>query len=310
MASSLVMQISRSDLSTLAPAPNASVTEPKHLASYNWIEAKTPSIVVPGLPSVWRGDNASRQVKKDGGLVYIAQNAARHPESPLEPLFRALYVENPLFDVSSVDIISDRNNLRKLLTFVDPSSDPHGVKDFNMRMEFVNGTAILHREETKTREVIGLDEFRGFGHEFEKAYTRNQIPSSTGHYRIVSYCLGTLGLVIRHETDGYVDDGAPAQASKPASVGDDLSGLLSSMSISQPTDVDDNASTASNLTIQRGGQSVALESTLEIKTRVQHKPLKIADVAPQADSVLPSLRMCRQMSNDGSERTRRSWENW
>jgi hypothetical protein len=281
MTSSLVMRVSRSDLSTLVHLPNASVTELKHLASYNWIEANAPTIVVPGLPPVWRGDNVSRQVKKDSGLVYVAQNAARHPESPLEPLFCALYIENPSFDISSVDVISDRNNLRKLLSFVDPSSDPHGVKDFSMRMEIIDGTAILHREETKTQDFIRPDEFRGFGHEFEKAYTRNRIPSSTGHHRVVSYRFGSLRLVIRHETDGYVDDGTPTQASKQRSDADDLSGLLSSMSISQSTVVEDITPSSSRLTVQRGGRSVALESTLEIKTRVHHKPLKIADVAPQ-----------------------------
>jgi hypothetical protein len=56
-----------------------------------------------------------RQLKKDSGLVYVAQNAARHPESPLEPLFRALYIENPSFDISSVNIVSDRNDIRKLV---------------------------------------------------------------------------------------------------------------------------------------------------------------------------------------------------
>lgn len=274
------MRVSRSDISTVVPRPDASLTEAKHLASYNWIEADTPTIIVPGSPAVWRGDKASRQLKKDSGLVYIAQNAARYPESPLEPLFRALYIENPSFDISAVHVISDRNNLRKLLSFVDPSSDAHGVKDFSMQMEFVNGTAILHREETKTKEFIGPDDFRGFGHEFEKAYTRKRIPLSTGHHRVVSYCFGGLRLVVRHETDGYVDDGTPTQASKQTA-GDNLSSLLGSMSISQPTVAKDTTSAASKLTVRQGGRSIPLESTLEIKTRVQHKPLKVTDVAPQ-----------------------------
>jgi hypothetical protein len=281
MTSSLVMRISRSDLSKLVPASNVSVTEPKHLASYNWIEAKTPTIVVPGLPPFWREQNSSRQLKKDGGLVYIAQNAARHPESPLEPLFRALYMENPLFDISSVDIISDRNNVRKLLSFIDPSADAHGLKDFTMRMELVNGTAVLHREETKTQEFIRPDEFRGFGHEFEKAYTTSHIPSSTGHHRILSYRLGSLRLVIRHETDGCVDTGTTSRISKQGPAEDDISDLLESMSISQPAGLDGATPADSKLTVRRGGRPVALESTLEIKTRVYHKPLSIADVAPQ-----------------------------
>lgn len=296
--SSLVTRISRSDLSKLGPRLDATLTEPRHLASYNWIEADKPTIIVPGSPAVWRGSNTSRQVKKDSGLVYIAQNAARHPESPLEPLFRALYIENPSFDVSAVDVISDRNNIRKLLSFVDPSSDPHGVKDFSMRMEFVNGTAILHREETKTQEFIGPDEFRGFGHEFEKAYTRNEIPLSTGHHRVVSYRFGGLRFVVRHETDGYVEDGTSTQASKQKSGGDELSSLLGSMSISQPTVAGDTASAASKLTVRQEGRSIPLESTLEIKTRFQHKPLKITDAAPQL-WISQTPRLVRAYHNRG-----------
>jgi hypothetical protein len=279
--SSVVMRISRPDLSKLVPRPDASLTEARHLASYNWIEADTPTIIVPGSPAVWRGSDVPCQLKKDSGLVYTAQNAARHPESPMEPLFRALYIEDPSFSISAVDVISDRNNLRKLLSFVDPSSDVHGVKDFSMRMEFVNGTAILHRQDTKTQEFIGPDEFRGFGHEFERAYTRNQLPLSTGHHRVVSYRFGGLRIIIRHETDGYVDDGTPTQVSEQQSGGDDLSTLLGSMSISQPTVAGEAVSAASKLAVRQGGRSIALESTLEIKTRVHHKPLNITDVAPQ-----------------------------
>lgn len=167
-----------------------------------------------------------------------------------------------------------------------------------MRMEFVNGTAILHREETKTQEFIGPDEFRGFGHEFEKAYTRNEIPLSTGHHRVVSYRFGGLRFVVRHETDGYVEDGTSTQASKQKSGGDELSSLLGSMSISQPTVAGDTASAASKLTVRQEGRSIPLESTLEIKTRFQHKPLKITDAAPQL-WISQTPRLVRAYHNRG-----------
>lgn len=281
MTASLIMSISRSDLSKLVPLPNASITEPKHLASYNWLEADTPAIVVPGLPSFWRQDSYLRQLKKDSGLIYVAQNAAHHPESPMEPLFRALYVENPRFDISSVDIVSDRNCIRKLLAFVDPGSEVHGAKDFTIRMELVDGTAILEREEEQTQEFVGPDQFKGYGHEFEKAYTTSKIPSSTAHHRILSYRLGGLSFLIRHETDGYVDAGAPARIPKQEAAGDDLSDLLGSISISRPAVTEDITFAASRLTVRRGGHPVALESALEIKTKVWHRPLAIADVAAQ-----------------------------
>lgn len=48
-----------------------------------------------------------QQLQKDSGLVYIARNAARHPDSPVEPLSRSLCIEQPSFDFTSVDIVTD-----------------------------------------------------------------------------------------------------------------------------------------------------------------------------------------------------------
>lgn len=90
-ASQEFVKISRLGLESSVPA-EAIITDVKHLASYNWIEAPTPTIVVPGSPAQWSPPQGNRCVKKDSGLVYIAQNAARHPDSPLEPLFRSLYI--------------------------------------------------------------------------------------------------------------------------------------------------------------------------------------------------------------------------
>ena len=98
----------------------ALITDVKHLSSYNWIDASTPTIAVPGSPPLWSAPKGPKQLQKDSGLIYLAQNAARHPASPLEPLFRALYTTNQSLDIRSVDIVTDRNNIRKLLSFVNP----------------------------------------------------------------------------------------------------------------------------------------------------------------------------------------------
>jgi hypothetical protein len=74
-------------------------------------------------------------VKKDNGLVYISQNAARHPDSPLEPLFRSLYIEHPSFDINSIDVVTDRNNIRKLLSFIKPTLSRNGLDPFTIQVE-------------------------------------------------------------------------------------------------------------------------------------------------------------------------------
>lgn len=282
MASTILSEISLEDLLDSSSSSSVSITGVKHLSSYNWIEARTPTIAVPGSPPLWSAPSGSVRVKKDTGLIYIAQNAARHPDSPLEPLFRALYIADPEFDIRSIDVVTDRNNVRKLLSFIDPTSAKNGLEAFTIHVEVLKNTAILSREETATHEIVGPNEFKGFGHEFEKAYTVSKIRGSTGHHRILSYQLGDLKFVIRHETDGYVSEGTGESSSKPKEPeGDNLSSLLGSLSLSPAISMPKAVSTGSGLTIKREGQVVPIEATLEIKTRIFRKRLDISEVASQ-----------------------------
>jgi hypothetical protein len=274
-----IQEISRFSLKSFAPA-EAIITDVRHLASYNWIDAPTPTIAVPGSPAQWSAPPGPRQVKKDSGLVYISQNAARHPDSPLEPLFRSLYIEHPSFDITSIDVVTDRNNIRKLLSFIKPNLSKSGPDKFTIQVEITAQTAIFSREETATYEVIGPGEFRGFGHEFEKAYTINQVKDSTGHYRIISYRLGGLSFLVRHETDGCVED-LKSSVKDDESTGDKLANILASLSLTPETPPMDEPSVESKLTIKREGRIASRESTLEIKTRVFHKPLELTEVAAQ-----------------------------
>lgn len=272
-------EISRHSLDSSDPA-EVIIADIKHLASYNWIEEPELTIAVPGSPALWSAPQGSRQIKKASGFVYIAQNAVRHPNTPLEPIFRALYIEQPSFDIDSIDVITDRNNVRQLLSFVNPTQRKNGLDSFTIQVDMTAQTAIFCRAETATYEIIGPSEFRGFGREFEKSYTTNQVMNSTGHYRITSYRLGGLCFLVRHETDGYVSDPKPS-VKDDLSTGDNLTEILHPLSLTLETTSTVQASVESELAIKREGQAVSRESTLEIKTRVFHKPLELSEVTPQ-----------------------------
>ena len=283
MATDIVFEISRSDLEDLAVPVSASITNVKPLSSYNWIEAPhaTPTMSVPGSPALWAPPNLAPQLKKDSGLIYIAQNAARHPESPLEPLFRSLYISQPRFDIRPINFVSDRNNIRKLLSLINSETARNVLEAFTIIIEMSKDTALFCRDEAETTEFIGPQDFKGFGHEFEKAYTIDQIKGSTGHHRITSYCFGDLNFIVRHETDGYVNTNKSTSSGLPFSE-NDLSGMLGALSLSPSSDnTPDVITKGSTLTIREEGQTVALESILEIKTRVSHKPLRFEEVASQ-----------------------------
>ncbi|KAG8158643.1 hypothetical protein KVR01_011765 [Diaporthe batatas] len=283
MAANTTVKISRQDLQDLAVPPEAVITGIKDLSSYNWVESARPTIAVPGSPDLWSPPRGACKVRKDSGHIYIAQNAARHPASPLEPLFRALYVAHPSFDVRPVDLVSDRNNIRKLLSVINPSSSKNGLEDFTINVEVAGRTVILARDEAKVEEFVGAGVFRGFGHEFEKKYTRAQLRGATGHHRIISYRFGDMNFLIRHETDGFVradlkSAPADAQAREQEKLLDELASLsLSSLSLG----TNYRHHHHQTLRVKKEGTVVPRESTLEIKTRVATKPIDFDEIATQ-----------------------------
>ncbi|POS73171.1 hypothetical protein DHEL01_v208439 [Diaporthe helianthi] len=284
MASSKTVKITRQDLRDLKTPPEAFITGIKNLSSYNWVESPIPTIAVPGSPDLWSPPKGPCEVQKDSGHIYIAQNAARHPESPLEPLFRAIYITDPSFDMRSVDLITDRNNIRKLLSVINPKSSKNGLENFTINVEVAGTTIILARDETKVEEIIGPNEFKGYGHEFEKKYTKTQLSGSTGHHRIISYRFSNMHFIIRHETDGFVNtkSKSPPPPADPQAEGHEaLLDVLSSLSLSPEENVKVVTMQGSKLRIRKQGSVVARESTLEIKTRVAKKPIFFDEIATQ-----------------------------
>jgi hypothetical protein len=123
--------------------------------------------------------------------------------------------------------------------------------------------------EARTEEFISG--FRGFGHTFEDAYT--QKPSgTTGHHRIVGYSFGGLKCVVRHETDGYIEERSARE------LADDLSDSLAGLAISSP-DIPNTLPGAVMVTLD--GRAVERTSTLEIKTRTAARRLDMAEVSSQ-----------------------------
>lgn len=263
-------EILHAQLEELVTSGQAAITDVTHLASYNWIEATTPTIFVPGIPARWNAPETPKQLNKDSGHIYIAQNAARHPDSPLEPLFRSLYAENDSFDIGSANIITDRNNIRKLLSFVSPELSEYPPEEFTINIEVVNNTAILCRDETATHVFLGPADFRGFGHEFEKAYTVSEVTGSTGHHRVISYQFCGLALILRYETDAYMGGSTSSNPGEPEG---------GSISPGGPTG--GSSFPGSRLIMRRGGRPVPLGSIIKIKTRTMGRRLDFRSLAEQ-----------------------------
>jgi hypothetical protein len=127
-------------------------------------------------------------VPRDNRLVYVDQNASRLSSSPLLPLIAAVSHCAPDFDFSSVDFITDRNGLRKLLRW---ASGDENAGTFRIDLEFVGvKTILMQRWEIYAVENTGP----GYEKEFEKASTRPAPGCETAlrHNRIITYVSTTL----------------------------------------------------------------------------------------------------------------------
>jgi len=264
----------------ITDARDVAIKDVKPVASYNWKDARSPTIIVPGSPLVWSERRFPYTVQPDSGIAYIDQNAAHCLPSinPLEPLFLALNIMAPKFDMTSVDLITDRNNLRKLLRWVTDNND----RSFRIDAQLLGEeTVMLTRWEAhNTEDSTG---FRGFGHSFEREAT-NVPPGcggTIGHHRIIEYSLGDLRILCR----SIVDACDPVAAESSTSDGlDDLLEGFSSIKLAPSTSSTSKSETpesASEIKVLRAGKFVSQASTVELKSRSTRATIDWKEVWPQ-----------------------------
>ena len=185
----------------------------QYVASYNWVDTEQPTIVVPGTsvlsssrleryhslpsdfrhnagsPAVWTGRQVPFTLQPDSGSHFVDQNGARMSDYPFLPLFAAADAihdnKKPPVDWPTVDVVTDRNGLRKLMRWLNPS-EGREVRDFRIDVELIGAkTIVLSRWEGRTREP---PTGKSYGFAFEDATARAApgCPSS-GHHRTITY---------------------------------------------------------------------------------------------------------------------------
>ncbi|KAK6535664.1 hypothetical protein TWF694_002117 [Orbilia ellipsospora] len=192
------------DHATLRPAETAvsSSLGCELLCSYSWQTSKKPTIQVPGTAPTWQDLPLPVTVPPDKGFTFVDQNAERMPEYPFEPLFRAVVSMKPQFQFDKVDVVINRNSLRRLLDFCKGVS----LESFRVNLFMIHNTLIVERSEKNGRHFINTPG-AGFGKNFEKTFTKfsSDDQKSTGHHRVLSYPLGHLNCVVRFEVDARYD---------------------------------------------------------------------------------------------------------
>ncbi|KAF7300427.1 hypothetical protein HMN09_00926400 [Mycena chlorophos] len=229
------------------------IRDMRELGSYNWTNASAPTIVVPGAPRMWEDPRVPFVVEPDTGVSFVDQNSYRSPNGQsLIPLLAAVERTHELntrhssssvesFDWAGaeIDLITDRNSLRKLLRWIDGRSTVPGgdgkVKDFRIDTQLAPGgrTVLFTRWEKRNEEqMTGWT----YGFNFEKKTTSppRGVPESTGHHRIISYDFRGIKIVMRFEVDACVP--GPAGPTRPGDTGlDDLTSRLANMRVNNGT---------------------------------------------------------------------------
>ncbi|TFY74198.1 hypothetical protein EWM64_g9813 [Hericium alpestre] len=247
----------------------------------------------------------------DEGVRFKDQNGFRMPSSVLLPLFSAVDAVGKEVDWPSIDFITDRNGLRKLMRWIDTGVE---TKDFRIDLELVGErTVLLNRWEANTQDVASG---RTFGFSFERA-TTSAAPgceASTAHHRIVKYVAPRhlsmdhmsltrrcpqdffgLKTIVRFEVDACLPSAKPRSSRMSAATLDDLTDSLAGLKIeregkattsatpSRPTKKKDDTSSAPALKIIRAGSEVPQSSIIELTTRsvIRINELDWTEIYPQ-----------------------------
>src|SRR5579859_534432 len=221
------------------------------------------------------------RIPPDSGLQYIDQNAFFSPRYPLEPLFRAVYSEKPQFDVSAIDLVTDRNNLRKLLGAI--TGDP---KRFRIDVQLLGRTLLFDRWEENSVSQIPPNAFRGFRRNFEMVCIRYDhgfegVRDQTG---IIKYRLCGLEILLRFKVDGYLSGDTAVGATSNRILrerADFVLFVLEGLGLRAPPR--GSAIPGSDIQIIQAGSKVQVphSSLLGIKTRSQRQPARTDDIIRQ-----------------------------
>ncbi|KAM0323929.1 hypothetical protein ACHAQA_008510 [Verticillium albo-atrum] len=248
----------------------ARVTNFKLVASYNWLDKRDPTIIVPGMPPRWTPLSKPSQLDEDSGIFYRDRNASRFPSHPMQPAIESiLLTQTSINGVSPtpIDVVACVSTLNNLLRFA--SGDDTG---FRMLVQVVGSTVHLIRRENSPKEII--EDVFGYGHTFPERYTTwdPEARGSASHQRILNYQFAGLQFLVRYEGDGYLPDlvdeprivnkGSAKAAPKSAQPSlEDLAANLASTSVS-PADP-----TSTALKIILAGSQIPQKALFDLKTR-------------------------------------------
>ncbi|KAK2597170.1 hypothetical protein N8I77_013033 [Diaporthe amygdali] len=238
------------------------------ICSYNWVNKTQPAVYVPGGAPIFEEISLPATVKPDSGRQFVDQNAARIPDYPFEVVFQAAEMMNPTVRFDDIDVLTNRNSLRKFFEFCKGRAQD----SFRVNLYLVNNTLIIERCVRSTTEFLYGSGGSGFGHNFEKAATRLPpgLENSLGHHRVLQYDFGGLKCAVRFEVDASYKDpeiAGPTERQSPTveALGEGIESLATGLSTMVMSD-DGGGPTIGSANTIRCGKGTAQTSVAELKS--------------------------------------------
>lgn len=230
---------------------------------------------------MWQDISLPITLPKDEGTYFVDQNASRVTQYPFEPLFRATALMSPAVRFDDVDIVVNRNSLRKLLDFCGGR-----VKEsFRVNILLIDKSLFIERCERSARKLIRGSQNAGWGRSFERAFTKFPpgLEDSTGHHRVLRYPLGDLNCVVRFEVDASYEKMGGETAADPINqvVGSaDLKSLAVSMNkLSIRGSTEDEAARYQAMETRKQARLMPQSTAAEIKAKTN--PGNLGTYLPQ-----------------------------
>ncbi|KAK1987279.1 hypothetical protein LZ30DRAFT_580290 [Colletotrichum cereale] len=256
--------------SSIVPSTAAVSSEAGYqlVCSYNWQKGTPLRIRVPGYAAIWQDVALPLILPADQGTYFIDQNAGMLPRHPFEPMFRAAASMNRDASFDDIDIVTNRNSLRKLFDFCDGRSR----ESFRLNLHLVRNALIVERCEKHAREIIGGSRNSGWGRNFEKASAKFPpgLAESMSHHRTLRYSLGALSCAVQFEVDASYDPGSEQSASSDA-----LAPLTEKLSIerAQPCETKGPPQGVQVETVYAGARPMNQSTAAEIKSATKDQAI-------------------------------------
>ncbi|KAK0127289.1 hypothetical protein ONS96_006839 [Cadophora gregata f. sp. sojae] len=249
------------------------IRDVRYIASYNWVNGKSPEILVPGCPPAWNPPAEDTRLKPDSEDVFRDINAARYPAYPLEPAVRSVLAMRPNFEFNSLDIVGCGSTLGNLMRCAGGQYKP-----FRFGVNVVGDTVLFIRRENSPTDII--TDLQGWGHTFPEAYTTwdADVRNSCSHQRIIQYDFGGLDILIRTETDGYVK---PSNSKRAFDTAGTSGGLTLEDTLDRIAVGIEIPSQSGKLKMRMAGNVVAQGQIFDIKTRAYYKSYNMEEILPR-----------------------------